>query len=390
VLLENQGEFDLFRIEIFYSNKEKFKGLLDKITKHESNFQIVSFENDPEEEIKGGFLTVSGKMDIENVLDYELKIQGVSELALELIKTGEENIKYTGISKNIGLISGIRTTEDSNYNLLKSYILMERDAIIINKFTGMNAFPLIIKFNDIDDFIKTLQRIEKTFSAIRICSLEEIDDITVYEQIFSDCSLPILSQYYDEIPVAVLTAIFHLLEKNKLDVTNKNMGFIGLNAASLRLTGLLLKTGFYRILGCDSNMKLMHNFEKQGGLATTQENIFNNSDIIILFKDFFSEDDEKKIGSAQIVISLIDSQMDTSGLKAKGTREILNYGWMDLAGLYPGILKGLLASGIKRLYDDSITKLSKKIVEIKSGEEIIPNVFSGVHEKIEKVIQDLS
>ena len=390
MLLENQGEFDLFRIEIFYSNKEKFKGLLDKISKHGGNFQIVSFENNIEDEIKGGLLNVSGKMIIENMLDYEMKVQGVSELAMELINSGGDNKKYTGISRNIGLISGIKTTEDSGINLLQSYIRMETDAVIINRFCGLNAFPIIIKFNEIDDFIKTLQRIEKTFSAIRICSLEEIDDITAYEQIYSDCSLPILSQYYDEIPAAVMAAVFHLIEKYKIDISNKNVGFIGLNASSLRLTKLLIKTGFYRILGCDNNMKLMHNFEKQGGLATTQENIFNNSDIIILLKNFFSEDDFKKTGSGQIIISLVDSTIDISALKAKGVREILSFGWMDLAGLYPGILKGFLSSDINRIYDDNITKLAKRIIEIRSGEEIIPDVFSGIHEKIEKIIGDLS
>ncbi len=388
-LLESRGEFDLFRIEIFYSNKEKFKGLVEKISRHEGNFQIVSFENNIEDEIKGGFLNVSGKMPIENILDYEMKVQGVSELALELIGSGKDNIQYTGISRNVGLVSGIKTAEDSGVNLLEAYVRMETAAVIINRFCGLNAFPVLIKFHDIDDFIKTVQRIEKTFSAIRICTLEEVDDIAVYEQIFTDCPLPILSQYYDEIPVALMAAIFHLIEKYRIDISNKNVGFIGLDASAMRLTRLLLKTGFYRILGCDNNMKLTHNFEKQGGLATTQENIFNNSDIIILLKGYYSEDDFKKTGSGQIIISLVDIPIDAAALKAKGVREVLNYGWMDIAALYPGILNGLLSSEIKRIYDDSVIKLSKRIIEIKRGDEIIPDVFSGIHEKIGKIIQDL-
>ncbi|MCU0821527.1 MAG: hypothetical protein MUC95_03520 [Spirochaetes bacterium] len=389
-LLENQGEFDLFRIEIFYSNKEKFRGLLDKISRHEGNFQIVSFENNIEDEIRGGFLNVSCKTAIENTLDYEMKVLGVSELALELINNGEEPIKYTGISRNVGLISGIKTMDDAGLNILHSYIRMETDAVIINRFCGLNAFPLIIKFHEIDDFIKTVQRIEKTFSAVRICTLEDVDDVSIYEQVFSECSFPVVSMHYDEIPVVLMTAIFHLIEKHKIEISNKNVGFIGLNASALRLTRLLLKTGFYRILGCDNNMMLMHNFEKQGGLATTQENIFNNSDIIVLFKNLFSEDDFRKTGSGQIIISLVDAQIDVPALKARGVREILGYGWMDLAGLYPGILKGFLSSDVKRIYDDSIVRIAKRILEIRSAEEIIPNVFSGIHEKIEKMIQDLS
>ncbi len=387
MLLENQDDYDLFQIEIFYSNKDKFKGLIDKIVEYGNNFQIESFENNLEKEILGGLLNVSGTMQIENLLDYEMKVMGVSELALDMIKDEEDSLRYTGISRNIGLLSGIGTSNYSNNNRLSSYILKERDSIIINRFSGLNAFPIIIKYNQIDDFIKTIQGIEDTFSAIRIYHLEEIDDdVALYDQIYSESSIPLISRHYDEIPVCLLTAIFHLLEKNNLDFKDMNVGFIGLDISSLRITRLLLKVGFHRILGCDNNVKMMHSFEKQGGLATSQENIFSNSDLIILFKKHFRSDDLEKTGSGQIIISLIED----INLKKKGVKEFLHNGWMDLSILFPGILKGIVESKIKKLDDDTLINLSKKIFEIKSNDEIIPDVFSDVHERIPKFFQELS
>lgn len=389
MLVDNQGEYDLFNLELFYSNREKYKGFIDKISRHEENFIIDSIENDFEKEIIGGLLNISGKMEIENILDYEMKVRGISELAAEMIDNNEDNIKYTGISSNAGLISGIRSGSDSRVNLLKSYVSKERDSIIINRFTGLNALPLVITYAEIDDLIKTLRSVEGTFSVLRLCCLEGVDDTDIYDQIYSDCSLPALSQFYDEIPLYLLTVINHLIKKNKLDIKDKNVGFVGLNVSALRLARLLLKTGFYRILGCDNNIKLMHNFEKHGGLATSQENIFNNSDVVILFKDHFTEDDLKKTGSGQFVISLIDIPIDAPELKEKGVREIIDMRWMDLAPVFPGILSGLLNSEIKTLNDNNIINLSKKITDIKSEKEIMPDVFSGIHEKLKDYVQSI-
>ncbi len=389
-LLEDTGTYDIFQFEIFYSNKEKFKGLLDKITKHEDNFQIISFENDHEEEITGGLLDVTGKIPIESQIDYEMKVLGLSDLALDFINNNEDNIKYTGISKNIGLVSGFKDDNDSKNGLLKSYVLKERDSIIINKFAGLNAFPFIIKFSDVYDFIKTLQRIESTFSALRICDIEEVDDTSVYEQLYSESSLPITTQSYDELPLYILTVINYLIEKYELKMDSMNIGFIGLNISTLRLTNLILKVGFYRVLGCDKNVKFMHAFEKEGGLATSEENIFKNSDIIILFKNDFNKNEFNNIGSGQTLISLIDEELDTADLKDKGVKEIIHNRYMDLSILFPGILKGLIGTGLKRLEDDMLINLSKKILATKPLDNILPNVFSNVHDTIIEFIQELS
>ena len=60
-LLNKEDGFDLFDIEVMYSNFEKFNALIDKIAKYEDNFQIISSENLLEKEITGGMLKVSGK-----------------------------------------------------------------------------------------------------------------------------------------------------------------------------------------------------------------------------------------------------------------------------------------------------------------------------------------
>lgn len=383
-LLENGIDFDLFRAEVFYPGKDKFKGLIDKISRHGDNFRIVSVENLIEEKVAGGLLNLSGKMEVKDNVDYEMNIVGSSELAHEMIDEDRENIKHCGISRNVGLCIGISEDMDSSIDYYKHYISAERDSAAINRFSGLNAYPLIIKSGQTEDFVKTLQSIQFTFSAIRILHLDEEIEKFIYDRIYSDLQIPVISQYYDELPLCLLTVIFHLFNKNSINYKGSNAGFIGLNVCSLRLTGLFTRLGFSRILGFDNNEKLMHDFERAGGIATTQENILNNSDLIILFKNHLNIDDLYKIGSGQIILSQLDEEIDGNTLKKKGVREFMQ-GRQDLSVVTPGLLKGMIGSDVKYLDDAMLINLSKLILSEKQ-DEIMPGVFSGVHDRISDYI----
>jgi malate dehydrogenase (oxaloacetate-decarboxylating) len=389
-LVEKESDIDLFQIEVIYSNYEKYSSLLEKIAKYENNFEIISSETLLEKEIIGGMLNVSGKLQFNNLIDYEMNVLGAAELAIKKSRDEENIFKYSGISKNICLISGISSSNNpEGKHLQELYSLSERDSIIINRFTGLNSFPVLLKINQLDDFIKIMQGIEATFSALRIFILENVDDIQLYERIFTDISLPVLSYYYDEIPLYLLISISHLLAKNNFNIKECNIGLIGINITSLRMVRLLLKLGFPRVLGCDNNIKLMHGFEKEGGLATIFDNIANNCDLIIIVKDQLNIEDLQKFSSGQMIISLLNKELESGIFKERGVLEFLQSGWTDLSAFFPGILKGLIESKIKYLDDDKLLKLMNKIISIKSKDEILPNVFSEAHQKLPRLINEL-
>ncbi len=388
-LVENDHGADLFIMEILHSAHDEYIEILKKIEKYEDSFQIISSENILDKEITGGLLKITGKMRIDNLIDFEMNVLGAAELNLSKLRIEEDKYKYSGISKNIGLICGISGSKDLNDNYLKLYTIAERDSVIINRFAGFNSFPVLIKYNQIDDFIKILQGIESTFSAIRILTIENIEDISSFERIYDILTVPVLAQDYDEIPLYLLIALYHLFSRNNIDIRSCTAGIIGINISSLRTARLLMKLGFPRVLGTDNNIKLLHGFEKEGGLATTRENIFENSDIIIIIKDF-NIDCLSNIGSGQILISLIEKKYDEGIMKEKGVRDILQSGWMDLSAFFPGMLKGLMESKMKYMNDDMLIKLSKRISELKSKDEVLPNIFSDVHQKIPELIGALN
>ncbi|MFH0974816.1 MAG: hypothetical protein V1874_03420 [Spirochaetota bacterium] len=388
-LLENGNGSDLFQIEIIYSNIEKYKDLLNKIVKFEENFQITSTENLIENEISGGMLNVTGKLQFNNLIEYEMNVLGAAELIFNRLQDKESISQYSGIFRNIGMLCGITAGEELLQKHLKLYTIAERDSIILKKFIGFNSFPLLIRLGQFDDFVKILLGVVSTFRAIRIIDLENIDDITLYERLYEEISLPLLSHCYDEIPLYLLIAIIHLLTKNSFNINSCTVGLIGISISALRVTRLLVKLGFQRILGYDNNLKFMHSFERESGLATTHEHIYENSDLIIIFKDQFDSDELYRFGTGQIIISLLDKDLQTDIMREKGVRDFLQSGWMDSYALFPGILKGLIESNVKFLDDARIIELSQKIGLLKGKDEVLPDVFSEAHQRIPDLIKEL-
>jgi malate dehydrogenase (oxaloacetate-decarboxylating) len=387
-LLENRTGADIFLIEIIYSNKEKYNGLISKISKYEDNFKIFSFENELEQELSGGLLKVSGRMKVENIIDYEMNVLGAAELTLDMLENPETVNQYSGIRRNVALFCGV-SDSSSMANNLKLYTYAERDSVIINTFSGLNAYPLLVNLDQPDDLIRIIRSLKPNFSAARVSFLEQMDDIMLYEHIYDDIPISILGKHYDEIPLYLLIIISYLTAKNKLDVKNCTVGIIGMNISSLRTVRLLCRSGYSRILGSDNDVQLMHGFEKSGGLATVSDNIFNNSDIVIVFKNQLEPEDLKKLGPSQMLISLIDEDIDPDIVKDRGVKFFMQSGWMDRSAFFPGLLSGLINSGIKYLDDDRLIKLAQRISAAKSNDEILPEVFSDVHKKLPEFFRDL-
>jgi hypothetical protein len=377
------ADYDVFDMEIIYSNNEQYRQFLAAISSAKNIYHIHSISNTLEENIAGGLLRVCGKMQIDTRHDYEMKVLGSTALIEEKIASGG-GTPYSGISRSVGLITALRRrVEMAPGTILDRHVKMEKDAVILNRVSDLNGFPLIILFQQTEDLIKTIQGIEAGFSALRVLEIEDLDDITAYEQLVSDMTVPVLSRQYDEIPVNLLVELHHLLEKNSTTLNDNTIGIIGINIGVVRLTRLMHRLGCPRVLGYDNNEKLMLGFEKSGGLATTPENIFSNSDLILLFKNHFTIDEFNKIRSGQMIISLIDEEdLEKNIISEKGVKEYIPRDRIDSTLLFPGIVRGIVKSGKGIQHDEAAIDLSGKILKLMGPGRDGVQLFSDIHEKI--------
>ena len=101
----------------------------------------------------------------------------------------------------MGLLAGIRADEEGGrVHLLHEYASAERDAVILNRFSGLNGYPLAVRYDHPEDVITVMKKIERNFSALRI---QRIDDasLMLYDLLFSELTVPVVSLEHDDIPL---------------------------------------------------------------------------------------------------------------------------------------------------------------------------------------------
>jgi hypothetical protein len=384
--IEESGDGFLYTLRIACDNLKRFEEFITIISSAGDKYKFISVKNVIEESIVGGLLSVSGRMPVENITDYNTSVLGAADLMLEKIK-GENGKRYTSIARNVCLVAGVRSTDEAaRVQFLHKYVVAERDAVILNRFSGLNGCPLAVHFEHPEDVIQVLKKIEQNYSAIRVTSIDEAS-IMLYDMLFSDLTVPVISLEHDDIPLLLLMLVIKIMMKYRIKAEETTVGLIGIDLSTVRLARVLDKIGFRRILGFDDSEKSMLALENQGGLATTAENIFSNADITILLKNNFDIEEYRKIRPGQFVISFLgDDEPDMEEISGKGVREFIKKSMSDLAALYPGILRGIIDANIRNINDAKLVEYAKKMVVLLSDSFELPHLFGDIHEKVYKIV----
>lgn len=384
-LTDSDEKWEEYSVEISHTNRKDLARLIDFLKKNNEYFRDITITGTIEDKIKGGLLLTRGKEDIDSVNDLQTSLIGGAILIHEKIETGMAG-QFCGIFNSIALISGHKIKKDSSETeIFHQYTDSERDAIIINRFTGKNAFPLIIRYHAIEDMIKTIMTIESNFACIRLMNHDE-DDILL-NSINDSISIPLISRDNDELPLFYLSLIKKIARNNRLKLEQTSIGIIGLTRSSIRLTSLLNKSGFMKVLGYDNRERMMMSFENEKGLATTIQNILMNTDIIIIMNDMIKQEDMEYFRPGQFIISYTSNDyLNQETLRTNGIKEFIKLEETDTAILYPGMIKGIIENGIKILNDETIIKMSEMILKMMDDSYTLPDIFSDIHERIEGLI----
>jgi hypothetical protein len=383
--IEETGDGVRYILAIAATGVKRFDEFITLIGGASEKYKIVAVKNVLEERTAGGLLNVAGRMPIETLADYSSWVLGAAGFVQEKIRAGE-GAAYTGIGRSVGLIAGIKAgSETEHERLLSGHAEAERDAVIINRFAGLNAFPICVRYDHPEDVIKLMKQIERNFAALRVTRFEDAT-LMLYERLFADTAVPVVSLEHDDLPLYLFVLIIKILLKYRLKPEESTIGFVGIDLSAIRLTGLLGAIRFRRILGADRSEKAMLALENQGGLATTAENIFSNADITILLKAGFTREELLKIRPGQFVISLLEDA-DPDVIAATGVREFITRSAVDLAVLFPGMLKGIIGSGRNFVSDQNLIEYSRKLVSFLSDSFEFPPMFSDIHDRVADIMK---
>ena len=129
--------------------------------------------------------------------------------------------------------------------------VMEGKCVLFNEFGGVDAFPICVDTKDVDEFVRTVQLISKSFGGINLEDISAPRCFEIEEKLKAVCDIPIFHDDQHGTAVITLAGIMNALKlvgKKKEDL---KVVVSGAGAAATAITTLLLNYGIKNIIMCD-------------------------------------------------------------------------------------------------------------------------------------------
>lgn len=364
-----------------------------------------------------------GKIEVVSTVKVENKDQlslaytpGVAEPCKEIEKDESLAYKYTRKWNLVAVASdGSAVLGLGNIGGLAGMPVMEGKAVLFKEFAGVDAFPIILDTNDVDEIVDTICHIAPTFGGINLEDISAPRCFEIEKKLVERLDIPIFHDDQHGTAVVVLASLINALKvvgKNKEDI---NVVLNGPGAAGIACTKLLLNSGIKNIIMCDENGMLYEGREKMNATQCEMTKYTNvnhkkgslkealvGADVFIgvsapgvLTKEMVSSMNEGAIvfAMANPTPEIFPNEAIEAGAKVVGTGRSDFANQINNVLAFPGIFRGALDVRASVINEDMKIAAAYAIAEIAqmdglTAEYVIPSAFDKrVAEAVSKAVK---
>ena len=177
---------------------------------------------------------------------------GVAQPCLEIEKDYGKSFELTRRSNLIAVITdGSAVLGLGNIGPEAGMPVMEGKCVLFKEFAGVDAFPICIRSNDVDEIVDTVYRISGSFGGINLEDIAAPRCFEIERRLKERCDIPVFHDDQHGTAICVAAAVI-----NALKITGKKLAGIkcvinGAGAAGTAIGELLLKLGLENLIMCD-------------------------------------------------------------------------------------------------------------------------------------------
>ncbi|MBI2033738.1 MAG: NADP-dependent malic enzyme [Candidatus Liptonbacteria bacterium] len=319
----------------------------------------------------GGKLETRSKVPLKNADDLSLAYTpGVAEVARAISKNKNEVYDYTLKRNSVAVVSdGSAILGLGNLGSLAAIPVMEGKSILFKELAGIDAFPICLDTQDVDEIVRTVKNIAPVFGGINLEDISAPRCFEIEKRLKNELDIPVVHDDQWGTSIVVLAAIVNAIKLKGVKKESVKIVVNGAGAAGTAVAKILVYYGFPDITICDSRgiisrerkdlneskIELAHLTNKSAG---NLESAAKGSDILIGVSkaDLFTSATIQGMNKKPIVLALanpIPEIMPDEALAAgafivaTGRSGSINQVNNSLA--FPGIFRGALDNKVKQV-----------------------------------------
>ena len=163
--------------------------------------------------------------------------------------------------------------------------VMEGKAMLFKEFADIDAFPICLDTNDPEKIIEAVRLMAPTFGGINLEDISAPRCFEIEDALKEELDIPVFHDDQHGTAVVTMAALFNALKIVGKPIEELNVLMLGLGAAGVAVTKMMLASGVTKIIGCD----------RKGALSTTREDYEQMTEI----KRWYSENSnpEHRLGT---------------------------------------------------------------------------------------------
>ena len=367
--------------------------------------------------VNKGKLKIESKVPVKNAYDLSLAYSpGVAEPCKEIYSRKHAVYDYTMKGNMVAVVTdGSAVLGLGDIGPEASLPVMEGKAVLFKTFAGVDAFPICLATNDIDEIVQTVKLMEPTFGGVNLEDIAAPNCFIIEERLKKETRIPIFHDDQHGTAIVVVAGLMNALKLVKKDFTDIKVVASGAGAAGIAIIKLLRSFGVTNIIMCDSQGAIyegrprrMNDIKNEISKVTNHEKLQGSLIDVIGGADVFvgvsaagalTVDMVEKMAEDPIIFAMAnpDPEILPDVAKQAGAR-IIGTGRSDFPNqvnnvlAFPGIFRGALDVWATRINEQmkiaAVEAIASLITEDELHEDyIIPAPFDNrVAPKVAKYV----
>jgi malate dehydrogenase (oxaloacetate-decarboxylating) len=279
--------------------------------------------------------------------------------------------------------------------------VMEGKAALFKRFADVDAWPVCLDTQDVDEIVRTVQLIAPVYGGINLEDISAPRCFEVEARLRELLDIPVFHDDQHGTAIVVLAALRNALKLVKKDLKSAKIVLSGVGAAGNAIARLLTLDGASNIIGFNHH-GVIHNDMKSDD--SMQQWFINNSNptnftgtiseamisadifIGVSAPNVLTESDVASMAKGSIVFALANPDPEIDPVIARKYATVVATGRSDQPNqinnvlAFPGIFRGLLDANAHKISDQMLLAAAAAISECVSPDQlntsfIVPSVF---------------
>jgi len=282
--------------------------------------------------------------------------------------------------------------------------VMEGKAALFKRFADVDAWPVCLDTQDVDEIVRTVQLIAPVYGGINLEDISAPRCFEIEERLRELLDIPVFHDDQHGTAIVVLAALRNSLKLVKKDLSQVKIIMSGAGAAGTAIARLLTKSGATNIIAFDKDgvickeTKSDHDPMRQWFIDNCNPSNFNGNvheamrgaDVFIGVSapNVLVEADIAAMAPGSIVFALANPDPEIDPVIARKYAAVVATGRSDQPNqinnvlAFPGIFRGLLDANAHKITDTLLIAAAEAIADCVSSSQlnasfIVPSVFDS-------------